>query len=216
MNTEKITNQNVTGLWPIPLVRTSIDPVGDDVMDFLINQDTRPKTEGIAQNSYNAFVLNDPICKDLKEALEFKLQSFFFDFLGIDQKHYFYINTSWTNKYEKGDYSNQHWHTNSLWQGLLFLTDVGDTGSTNFMNDKNWYNLWPGDTVRFDYNPGADLNVFNTEGWAIAPKKWELVFFPSFMSHGVSLNQTNEIRRTLAFSVWTKGKFGDEGAQLTI
>ena len=59
MNTEKITNQNVTGLWPIPLVRTSIDPVGDDVMDFLINQDTRPKTEGIAQNSYNAFVLND-------------------------------------------------------------------------------------------------------------------------------------------------------------
>ena len=38
MNTEKITNQNVTGLWPIPLVRTSIDPVGDDVMDFLINQ----------------------------------------------------------------------------------------------------------------------------------------------------------------------------------
>ena len=71
MNTEKITNQNVTGLWPIPLVRTSIDPVGDDVMDFLINQDTRPKTEGIAQNSYNAFVLNDPICKDLKEALEF-------------------------------------------------------------------------------------------------------------------------------------------------
>ena len=104
----------------------------------------------------------------------------------------------------------------TLWQGLLFLTDVEKTGSTNFMKDKTWYNLWPGDTLRFDYRPEANLNVFNTEGWAIAPKKWELVFFPSFISHGVSQNPTEEIRRTLAFGVWTKGKFGNEGAQLTI
>jgi hypothetical protein len=95
---------------------------------------------------------------------------------------------------------------------------VEDTGDIVFHKDKHWTNVFP-DVVRIDYNWNPDkFNVFNAQGWSLRPKKWDVVFFPSWLTHSVQTNKSNpkKERYSLAFNTWVSGQVGDSTSTLVL
>tara|TARA_B100000686_G_scaffold355200_1_gene470991 strand:+ start:8116 stop:8766 length:651 start_codon:yes stop_codon:yes gene_type:complete len=216
MENKHIIQDEVTPLFAIPLCKTSINPVDDEVINYLKNLEYKPHLYSNAQNSVNVHVLDEPIVKPLRDQIYFKLDSFMHNFLGVDRKHKFIAETSWMNKYEKNDWSGEHAHANSLISGVLYLSDVKDTGNINFHKDRSWKNIFT-DTVLPDFTEEAGLNVYNANGWSFQPKKWELVMFPSHLLHSVSPNRTDgQIRWSLAFNCFIRGPVGDGASNVVL
>ena len=215
---QHVTDNEVTPLFAIPLCKTNINPVSDEIIDYLKNLEYKPHLYSNAQNTTNVHVLDELICKPLKEEVQFKLDSYVHNFLGVDKKHTFVMETSWMNKYERNDWSGEHSHANSLISGVLYLSHIGDTGNINFHKDRMWRNVLT-DTARIDYGDPTeiDLNVYNAEGWSFKPKMWDLVMFPSHLLHSVSPNLTeNTIRWSLAFNCFVRGTVGEGASQVNL
>ena len=219
MTRKPITDANVIPLFAVPVCQTEIEPQSSIITDFLINKlEYKRMLYSNAKNSSGLFVLDEPICRPLKDALTSRLEDFVHDFLDVDRKHKFRINTSWMNQYLDTDYSGEHYHSNSLISGVLYLSDVADTGDIVFHKDKHWTNVFP-DVVRIDYNFNPDkFNVFNAQGWSLRPKKWDVVFFPSWLTHSVQTNksQPKKERYSLAFNTWVSGQVGDSTSTLVL
>jgi uncharacterized protein (TIGR02466 family) len=219
MPLEPISFNNVTPLFAVPLCHTRIEPVSDIIVDHLTNKVEYDRLiYSNAKNSSGTFILDNPICAPLKTALTERLENFLHGFLDVDIKHKFRINTSWMNQYLSDDYSGEHYHSNSLISGVLYLSDVEDTGDIIFHKDKHWNNVFP-DAVRIDHAWTPEkFNVFNAQGWALRPKKWDVVFFPSWLTHSVGQNKSNpkKLRYTLAFNTWVSGQVGDSTSTLVL
>ena len=219
MTLKPITDANVVPLFAVPVCHTQIEPQSSIITDFLLNKLHYERLiYSNAKNSAGTFVLDEPICRPLKDALTSRLEDFVHDFLDVDRKHKFRINTSWMNQYLDTDFSGEHYHSNSLISGVLYLSDVADTGDIVFHKDKHWTNVFP-DVVRIDYNFNPDkFNVFNAEGWSLRPKKWDVVFFPSWLTHSVQPNKSNpkKERYSLAFNTWVSGQVGDGTSTLVL
>lgn len=87
-----------------------------------------------------------------------------------------YVCTSWLAKYDKGDYAQIHSHYPATYSGCYFY-DIGDEDSCHFFFDN-------------DYNR-CQLDI----------KSGHLLIFPSYLKHGVTTNQSNKSKITLAFNL---------------
>ena len=100
MTMKPITDANVVPLFAVPVCQTEIEPQSSIITDFLINKlEYKRMLYSNAKNSSGLFVLDEPICRPLKDALTSRLEDFVHDFLDVDRKHKFRINTSWMNQY---------------------------------------------------------------------------------------------------------------------
>ena len=87
-----------------------------------------------------------------------------------------YVCTSWIAKYDKGDYAQIHTHFPATYSGCYYY-DIGDTESCHFFFDN-------------DYNR-CQLSLENGH----------LLLFPSYLKHGVTTNETDATKITLAFNL---------------
>lgn len=87
-----------------------------------------------------------------------------------------YVCNSWIAKYDKGDYSQIHSHFPATYSGCYYY-DIGDTESCHFFFDN-------------DYNR-CQLKIENGN----------LMIFPSYLKHGVTTNESNKTKFTVAFNL---------------
>jgi uncharacterized protein (TIGR02466 family) len=101
-------------------------------------------------------------------------------------------------KHKKGDESKLHWHSNSLFSGILYLQCDKDTGEICLVRDKNMFN----NVLTFDFE---EQNAFNAQVVPILPKDGDILIFPSTTYHTVTPSKSEHSRFCVAFNVWAKG-----------
>jgi hypothetical protein len=104
----------------------------------------------------------------------------------------FEISHSWANRNEKGEWHPEHNHPLSIISGILYLTS-SKSGNTWFKyKSTKWNQMF--------------LSYANDHYHLENAEAGKLIFFPSLVAHGVSENQDDESRYTLAIDCMPKIK----------
>jgi len=192
----------VLNLWPIPLYKSIIE-VNDDWLNYTKDIEYERNSVNNADMSKDYYILEK--LPDLKSKIQNCVEDFTKNFLKLNDKFNFYFLNSWSNKHHSGDYSHSHYHGNSLLSGVYYLNTPENSGNIDFVKNNLNNNMFS-ESLVFDYK---EDNFINTESVRIVPKKGLILLFPSHLQHKVTRNKTNQIRYSIAFNMFVKGKFGN-------
>ena len=182
---------------PIYLMDTGVDSF-DEETEFLKNINFKP---GVFNNlSSNVKLLDLPELSRLKQICEEHLLNYVDTVLNCEQK--FYITNSWATKNNKGQHHHVHNHPNSLISGVLYL-QVPEKSDIEFHHKC-------GLKQAFDLSFSIkNYNIFNSDTWFLPVKQGQILLFPSWVRHSVSVHNHNDPRIVLGFNTFAKGTFGD-------
>ena len=95
------------------------------------------------------------------------------------------------NRYSKEQWSDLHYHSNSLISGVLYFDDCDDTSDIVFYKRQGHDNIFS-DTVNIDHKKEFDTNkkayLYHQRKLNVSPEKWDLIMFPSNLNHSVNQN----------------------------
>lgn len=104
------------------------------------------------------------------------------------------ISDAWLTKTTFMQDSRTHHHTNSVFSGLLYLTDHEKSETLFYMEDE-FYNHWE-----------KILKVKRViHFYKSFPRKGKLLIFPSYISHKIGKHLDKKTRHTLSFNTWVNG-----------
>ncbi len=145
----------------------------------------------------------------LKEEITETFKEYAYNVLRVNLNVNFKIGSSWVTMTEPGSDSNQHIHPNYYYTGVFYLSD--NPCPINFLTGSTVYNH----RERFQFG-FTDSNQYNSDMVAYKPDKNELIFFPSYLSHKISKNTSNENRYSLGFNIHPFGIYGDRDSTIHI
>ena len=141
-------------------------------------------------------ILDDKELTVLREKIQSHLDCYIDKIIGcIDLK--LRITQSWLNFNDKGTSHHTHNHPNSIVSGVLYITK--EPTSIVILRDYYKQIFQPNYTKKTKYN----LQTF-----LIEPKLGDLLLFPSYLTHGVQLNEVDTTRVSLSFNTFYKGTLG--------
>jgi len=102
----------------------------------------------------------------------------------------------------RGTIHKQHNHANSVISGSFYI------------NANKKYDLL--EFIKSDFNQfhilAKEYNDFNTYDAGIIVETYDLILFPSALLHYVPATQNPDVRVSLAFNTFIKGKIGNENS----
>jgi len=217
-----IKDNNVVPLFAVPLCKTKIEPLTNEELNYLTNEiEYGEQLHSVAYNSVNNYILDDPKMANVKKKIMDQLNEFLHGYLDVDNKHEFYITTSWMNRYHQNNYAANHYHSNSLISGVLYLTDCEETADIIFHKDKSNANIFT-DTVNIDHKKDFDVRdkrsyLYHQRQMRVSPNKFDMVLFPSMTNHSVDINASpDKVRYTMAFNTFVRGTIGSSTSTLDL
>ena len=188
-------------LFSTPLYRNKIE-FSSDVQKFIKNANYVRQLN--AFSTENFYMLDEPGLSDLKKNIKLEVDNFLYNALSFSRKIEFLITTSWLIKHAKGDYSPPHFHSNSLYSGIVYIQVNDDSGDIIFSNN-NRSPLFPRELF-FEID---NYYLLNSSTWKIRPKNKDILIFPSHLTHEVTSNLSDEERYVLAFNLFPSGIFSE-------
>ena len=125
--------------------------------------------------------------------------------LGYKERDYL-ITTSWLTLNPPGGSAQLHCHRNSFWSAVYYYHDNYDDDSGEISFENPLEDKWD---FFFDQPDIETSNEFNAGSWRFKPQKKKLILFPSYLRHSVCLNESNDIRYSLAFNIVPLGVWGN-------
>jgi len=191
---------SVIPLASIPIfTNDSVRKLSPQEKECLINL-----TESNTIGGGNNFITNDrhildiPELSNLKATLTKYLNAYTEDVLQISNK--FEITNSWATRNPTGTYHTAHMHGNSIFSGIYYV-DV-ESGDLELSFDPSYSK-----NFKFEYKI-KEFNLFNSTRWTVTPRAGLIVIFPSWITHGVSINQHAADRRMIGFNSFVCGQLG--------
>ena len=185
-------------LFPTPIYTCEVE-IEEEERLFLLNQ----YPDNIIKNKGNFLSKDFDILKNIEvQALNKKLLYLVNDAFNCihrprnDTK--LYITQSWLNFSVKGQYHHQHSHTNSFFSAVLYLNTT-ERDSIIFLNPKGYGG--------YDVE-SLNCGIFNSSLWKIPVKDNLLLIFPSAIEHTVPVVEHDNLRVSLSFNTFLKGKLG--------
>lgn len=188
---------NTYGLFPVPVSITNLGNVLTDAESKKVFDLETRRNHGnsITKNNY---ILDLPEFSNLKKHLENSLENYFIEmFSNKNAKPY--ITQSWINYTSKNDYHHVHTHTNSLFSGVFYINTI-DQDKIFFYRD-----TFP----VFDFTEDKNYNLYTALDWHFPVTNNDLIIFPSNIRHSVAINESNNVRISLAFNTYVKGTVGE-------
>lgn len=202
----------VMPLFSTPIYIKEYVPISDEEKNILKTLDYERMDTDNGYFSKDKYVLENPELVNLKEHILDCVNEFTFGELKIAKNIEFYITNSWTTKHKKFDWAQPHAHTNSLLSGVFYFQVDEKSGKLWFQKESNHYTTFP---MHIDLDV-TEYNILNSKGWAFTPKNNQLYLFPPWLKHNVNNNESDELRYSLAFNIYLKGKIGKNEFQLEI
>jgi uncharacterized protein (TIGR02466 family) len=154
--------------------------------------------------SVNFDVLKDN--PELEDKIIKNINTFSYDVFKYTEK--FKIQNSWATKTFKNGFSHPHTHSLSFLSGVYY--PKGNKSFNIKFYKKNEYSFWKMENSEF--------NLFNSVTQTVNITDNLLIIFFSDLKHSIEINDSNEIRYSIAFNVTPVGKLGNplSDARITI
>jgi len=199
----KVGNAEVISLFPTPLY-VQHDAVTDEDVKSLKEVVVTPEhdfTANFGVQSENNYVLDLPEYKQLRDKLAYFVNDFANNVLCFAGE--FDITQSWVSIKRPYQMHTPHIHANSIISGVLYFDNI--EGAEGIVFHKN---IDPSDYVmRPALSTFVDTVYKHTET-QLTVENHMLVMFPSYLKHGVMLNQSQVNRYSLAFNAMPKHQLG--------
>jgi len=185
---------DLLGLFPTAVEIFSEVPITKKDTETLLN------INGYHNNTGNLITNEDYVLEktpSLKRTLEKCIKQFVIKTYQPINDIEFPITQSWLNVTKKGMHHHTHLHANSYISGVLYLKTIPDD-RINFMRQDLF-------SVIFDIEK---YNTFNSQLRWVTVNDYDLLLFPSSLTHGVDINKTEEDRISLSFNTWVSGTVG--------
>jgi len=201
--------EKIKQIFGVPFSQENISDVSD--LLNLVKQEEFFETQnkdGFVTKNKN--LLHKKEYKKYLNLIEKKLYEYL-STLGLDTETFkFYITGSWGTRHQKGHYSPQHNHPNSLISGCLYLHADKDSGNFNLHNKQNNF---LSNTFLFKYK---NINLINTQYMTFTPTTGDLYFFPSQLEHFVNNSSSSNDRYMIAFNSFVHGDFDYQTSSLNL
>jgi len=200
-------------LFAVPVGKIAMKQVTPEIKNFLIDHEdviVRPMS---TSTNRNLNILDNPICAPLKKEIVEQVHAFLHNCLGVSKKLDFRMTNSWVSRQDPGTECWMHSHSNSLLSGVLYLQSTVNSGRIIFHKRKHFDNVFS-ETLDI---PIEVANPITGNGWPVEPTQHSMVMFPSNLEHSVEVNNSDQVRYSVAFNFFAYGVYGyDNVVQLEI
>jgi uncharacterized protein (TIGR02466 family) len=192
-------NFKIQELFPIALYKNKLNfKLNKKQMKFATTCDRKLNTYNIS--SLNSFVLELPLFKNLKKAIEEKTAHYLLNIEFAPPSTEFFITQSWFNYTKKGQAHHEHEHPNSFLSGVYYINADKKLDSITFVNKRKY-------EIQLPVN---NYNFYNSKSFNLPVSTDDFIMFPSSTTHRVEIKDGKNERLSLAFNVFIKGDLGDK------
>lgn len=156
--------------------------------------------------SDDIYVLDRPEFKDIKEFINSAIEDYMDNVVQPKYNTTCYVTQSWLNWTEPGGHHHSHYHPNSFLSGVFYINANGDGDRIAFAKERHDH---------FDIEPG-EYNLYNSTTWWVGVDTGTLILFPSHLTHSVPTTESSEVRISLAFNTYLKGKLAGYTNELVL
>lgn len=192
---------NIVGIFPTPVYWCKLErPFSlKEQKYFRDHHDGSNLVDNVGNtSSKDNYILNRRVFSSLKKELLKRIQDYFDKVLcAKDVKPW--ITQSWLNYTRVNQFHHRHEHPNSFVSGVLYI-NADKANDTIKFHKKDYRQLKVGEVTSY--------NLYNSESWWFSVETYDLVLFPSYLTHAVEQKVGNNTRISLAFNVFVKGKLG--------
>lgn len=203
-------NYEVLELFPTPVYVVTIPNQFANIVPWLHSQEMLNEEVDEAnygQRSKDSYILNKPDASELSKFILNEVYKFGNDILLYDYNAYRFTQ-SWISFKLPGQHHTAHTHPNSLISGVFYF------GESNEMTPAiKFHKLYGGlnsSYIRAKTKLDKRNSKFASESFSINFEAGLLILFPSYLTHSVPINKTNNVRCSLAFNAVPTVGFGDE------
>lgn len=191
---------NITGIFSTPISETILDIDTKLVLEYVKALPFEKTNNGCCEYSSSKKIFNDPFFYDLKDQIKQHGDFYANQVLGINisTDFVFDIKTSWSIKMKPGDFADSHYHAQSVFTGIFYLS-VDSNGS-----NKLEINRPPKKNPFFEFEY-VNWNIHNCNAYHITPEVNKLILFPSEISHTAYVNESAETLYSLVFDFVPRG-----------
>lgn len=202
----------IAPLFATPICETKLDLDVDPLVKIADKFEYERMEVGNGWYSSDKYALDKPEFTELKTKIMDSVNYFIFNFLNVKKDYEFYMTNSWIVKHDVGDWGQSHIHTNSLFSGVYYLHTNENSGKIVFRKAPTNTNIFP---LACDLE-FSDWNIYNSKVWTYWPFNNQLLIFPSHMFHSIEKNESDEIRYSIAFNTFVRGKIGSKEFELEL
>lgn len=189
----------IHGLFPTPVVFSSIDRefTEQELEFFKKSGETTYKNEGNT-TSLNRYIVNEPEMATIKAEIQTAIDYYMDNIIKAKPEVKAYITQSWMNFTSEKQWHHKHEHPNSFLSGVYYIdADKENDKITFFKNGYKQIKLQPSEWI-----------WWNAESWWFEVESGKIVVFPSHLTHMVEQKAGKNVRCSLAFNTFLKGKIG--------
>jgi uncharacterized protein (TIGR02466 family) len=158
-------------------------------------------------HSKDTYILEYNECKPLSDFIIESIEYFAKEILMYSYKEYTF-SQSWISHKNPGQYHAMHTHPNSLISGVFYYgEDDPSIPAITFHKPVFGTNV---SYLSPRYQPDRRKSQYAWETFSVNYTPGLLLLFPSYILHSVPVNNSNKVRKSLAFNVMSKGKIGAE------
>ena len=177
-------------------------------LDYLHGLEYKRYGCGTGYSSANELILEEEPFAELKKQIDDAANVLHFDTLQHEQGNPVLVQ-SWINFHEPGDHAPVHNHTNSCYSGVYYLNAPVNGGGIFFHHPQ----IFRPKTIIVESHTD---NQFNTDQYFHELRKNSLLLFPSHLPHSTQVNNSNQVRFSLAFNYFIEGQFGHQTSQINL
>ena len=197
---EKIIEATIHPLFATPVYATHLNRELSNIENKFIQKNKNNSYNNQGNTTSNdSYVLNNKKLINIKKKLNKIIADYFNRVSGTTDKIKPYITQSWLNYTKENQYHHQHTHGNSLISGILYINADEKNDNIMFYDNKHSKIIMP--TVK-------SYNIFNSLTWSFVVKTGDILLFPSNLGHSVQTKKGKNLRISLSFNVFVKGKLG--------
>jgi len=194
----------VDHLFPEPLYFSKLERVlTKEELKILNGHKKKTKKNAGNSRTKDSYVLEHKTLNNLKKDLHTKVMDYFDKVICTDNLITPYITQSWINYTKSDQFHHKHNHANSLVSGIFYISADKKVDSVTFYKD------YLDSRIKLDV---TKYNIFSSSSCTFPVETGNILLFRSSLEHGVKNKKGNNIRISLSFNVFIKGKIGDKSA----
>ena len=185
-------------LFATPFYVSSIELSSEEI--FLIkNVEYESRKDYSVDITKSRQILNHIKFSRLKSNIDLHIKNYVTNVLRIKDNIAFPITSSWGVKCTHGKYIDRHFHSNSIFSGVLYFVTDKESGHFKVYNNRD--SIFTR-TITTNF---SEFNYYNSYTWSFVPQQGTLYLFPSFIEHEIVKYNSNVERYSIAFNTFMTG-----------